>query len=196
MRAAERMRGILNATGLYKFTGETPGDWELNACGAGFDALEDACRDLLAELFAASAPEARLAVWEVLFQPQPASGKEETRREVLLERLAAHPQPPTAERLGGLLKAAGIAGAVREGADGLHVCLGRCLNVTEEEAVRELSRLLPSHLPWVLEKGVTWAALDAHPRTFVQWDGLDKTWAELDAMELDDLEQEEKNGVI
>ena len=191
MSAVEQMRAALNATGLYRLTGDTPGDWELEACGAGFHMWETAFRELLGELFVTCAPRERLDAWEELYRPQPSCAGTEARRKILRELLAAHPDRPTAENLEDLLLGAGLLGAVREEEDGsVTVCLGRLLGLTQEAAELALDRLLPAHLPWKLEKSVTWASLDAHARTFEEWNAIYLPWEELDAWTYEDLERE------
>ena len=188
MRAAEHLREILNATGVYHLTGDTPVDWELEAYGAGFAVLEDAWEKLREELFLETAPKSRLDRWEELFRAQPSSEGEQERREALRVRFSVHPGLHTPGEFSAMLKAAGIRGAVRETEEGIRVALGRFLGITEEEARRELDRLLPAHLPWELDKSATWAALNACGKTFADWDALGLDWAAWDALDWNDLQ--------
>lgn len=88
-----------------------------------------------------------------------------------------------------LLPGAGVRGLVLEdGEGGLKVLLGRLLGITQAEAARELDQLLPAHLAWAWDTAVTWVALDAYPRSFEAWDGLGLTWAQLDGVSRQDLE--------
>ena len=52
----------------------------------------------------------------------------------------------------------------------------------------ELDQLLPAHLAWAWDTAVTWVALDAYPRSFEAWDDLGLTWAQLDGVSRQDLE--------
>lgn len=187
-RALERMREILNATGAYRLTGESSADWELNACGAGFDLVEEAVEALLGDLFAPTASEKGVERWEKLYRPQPSSGTLEERRRITAERLAINPSRLGTGDLPGLLLAAGVKGAAEEGTDGLRVFLGRLLGVTEEEALREMDQVLPAHLPWEWVDSVCWAALDAWAPDFAFLDSRGMTWGEIEGLTREQLE--------
>lgn len=187
MRARGHMAQVLEATGLYRLTGSTPADWELDAYGAGFALLEERFDRLLADLFPSTAGRERLAQWEALFRPQPAQAPVEDCRETVASRFAA--RGFTQAAVEGLLPGAGVRGRLLEdGSGGLTVLLGRLLGVTREEASRELGQLLPAHMAWVWDDSVTWVALDAYPRPFGEWDGLGLSWERLDGVTRDDLE--------
>ena len=85
----------------------------------------------------------------------------------------------------GWVYPAGCAGAA---ARRRTVVLGRLLGVTQAEAQRELDQLLPAHLAWAWEESITWVAWDAYSHPFEEWDGLGLTWAQLDQMVREDLE--------
>lgn len=72
MRAREHMGHVLEATGLYRLTGDTPVDWELYAYGVGFARLEERFQAILEDMFPQTAGREKLAQWETLFRPQPA----------------------------------------------------------------------------------------------------------------------------
>lgn len=189
MRARAHMAQVLEGTGLYSLTGSTPVDWELDAYSAGFAPLEAAFDKLLADLFAATATRERLAQWEALFRPQPSTAPVEDCRDTVASRMAARPGDFTQAGTQRLLPGAGVRGLVLEdGEGGLKVLLGRLLGITQAEAARELDQLLPAHLAWAWDTAVTWVALDAYPRSFEAWDDLGLTWALLDGVSRQDLE--------
>lgn len=191
MRAAAHMRQVLEATGLYQLGEDSPTGWELEAFGAGFALLEERFDRLLEDLFPQTAGEGRVGQWEALFRPQPSQAALEERRGMVLARQALGEKPFTLAGVQALLKGAGVRGLVLEEAEGISVVLGKLLGVSKEEAARELDQLLPAHLPWDWEEAVTWVALDACRRTFAEWDGLGLSWAQLDEIDREDLEEEE-----
>lgn len=187
MRAAEHMRQVLNATGIYRLTGGALIDQELKAYGAGFALLEDAFQELYEELFVKTAPEERLKIWERLFRPQTSQGEAEKRRDMVLARLSVRPEQYRPQDFSAMLRGACVHGTVRETPEKLKVVLGGILGISEEEARRELDRLLPAHLPWEWEKTVSWLTAEARGRTFGEWDGRGLTWAQLEALDWDGL---------
>lgn len=187
--AAKRMRDILNGTGGYRLTGETSADWEVNACGAGLDALQNAVDVLLSDLFVSTASDARLAAWEKLFRPQPTAGAIEDRRETLGERFSMNPGRFRPGDFSSMLGAAGVAGQVLEESGGLRVLAGRLLGITEEEAKRELDDVLPAHLPWEWDESVNWAALDVLTPDFETLDGWELSWTEIEQLDRNGLEE-------
>lgn len=191
MRAREGLARVLSGTGLYQLTGSTPVDWELDAYGVGFALVEERFDALLADLFTATAGRQRLARWEALFRPQGAAAPVEDCRESVTRRLAVRPDSFTPAEVQALLPGAGVRGLLLEnGEGGLTLVLGRLLGVTKEEAQRELSALLPAHLPCAWEEDVTWVALDAYARPFGEWDEKALSWARLDAVTRQDLEND------
>ena len=188
-QAAERMRTILNATGAYSLTGESPGDWDLNACGAGLDRLETAMDDLLADLFPPTMGEGQLTVWESLYRPQSSDAGLEERRKMLAARLAMNPGKLSPEDFSSMLWGAGIAGEVREQGNGLQVLVGKWLGVSQEEALRELDEILPAHLPWTWLEDMNWVKLDAWAPDFAFLDGKGLSWKEFDNMTQTGLEE-------
>ena len=188
-QAAERMRGILNNTGAYRLTGESPGDWDLNACGAGLDELEASMDTLLNDLFPLTMGEDRLTLWESLYRPQSSDAPLEERRKMLAARLGMNPGKFSPKDFSPMLWGAGIAGEVRETGTGLQVLVGKWLGVTQEEALRELDEILPAHLPWTWLEDMNWAKFDAWAPDFAFLDGKDLMWEELDSMTRQELEQ-------
>ena len=187
-QAAERMRGILNGTGAYFLTGESPGDWDLNACGAGLDRLESAMDDLLANVFPPTMGEARLTVWEHLYRPQSSGAGLEERRTMLAERLAMNPRKLSLRDFSSMLRGAGVAGELKETAEGLTVLVGKWLGVSEKEALRELNEILPAHLPWTWQEDMNWVKFDAWAPDFAFLDGKGLSWEEFDSMTQEELE--------
>lgn len=187
-KAVDRMREVLNGAG-YRLTGESSADWEGNACGAGFDLVEQAVDGLLADLFAITAGEERLDAWESLYRRQPAAGTDEERRKRLAARLSLNPSRISAEVLPSVLAAAGVMGSAKESGGGITVILGRLLGVTEEAAKRELSRLLPAHLDWTWESGMCWEALDAWLPDFQALDRLGYPWSQWEELTREQLER-------
>lgn len=190
MRAREHMAKILSGTGLYHLTGSTPVDWELFAYGAGFALVEERFDKLLGDLFALTASRERLSQWERLFRDQLSTASLEDCRDTVHSRLAARPGNFSWKDVQALLPGAGVRGLLTVSGDTLTVVLGKLLGVTKVEAERELKQLLPAHMAWEWDESVTWVALDAYSESFAQWDGLNRTWEELDALTRANLESD------
>ena len=60
MSGGENIRRLLEATGIYRLTGRSPVDWEVDAYQAGLGQADAALEALEAELFLSSAPGERL----------------------------------------------------------------------------------------------------------------------------------------
>lgn len=126
---------------------------------------------------------------ELLFPYGYSTAPVEDCRDTVASRMAARPGDFTQAGTQRLLPGAGVRGLVLEdGEGGLKVLLGRLLGITQAEAARELDQLLPAHLAWAWDTAVTWVALDAYPRSFEAWDDLGLTWAQLDGVSRQDLE--------
>ncbi len=195
--AAERIRRMLNSTGCYRLTGHNAADWEGNACAVGLESLEGEMTALLEDLFASTASEQRLDVWERSMRPQPSAGSLEDRRAILKQRLAMNPRKFRLSDLSPQLEAAGIRGTVVEQDGGLRILLGKFLGLGEEEAQRELNLILPAGLTWKIDRSMNWVVLEADQRTFQEWDELGLDWTALDAVTREQLEEkEENNGVV
>jgi hypothetical protein len=193
MRALEHMKRVLENMGLYELTGDSAVEWELAAYDAGFSLLEERFDRLLGDLFVDTASRERIAQWEVLFRDQPAQTNLEDCRESVRQRLSVHPGCFTPQAVKAVLPAAGVRGLLLEEEKKLVVLLGRLMGINQNEANLELDRLLPSHIPWSWDDSVTWVALNAYPATFQDWDGLGRTWQELDQITREDLEASFKN---
>lgn len=185
--AAQRMREVLNRTGAYRLTGETSGDWELNAMGTGLDRLSEGVDLLLSDLFVEDASTDHLDVWEGWLRPQRSQATTDQRRRMLRERLAVHPGKGSLAEYADMLWAAGVLGRLRETGTGLSVEAGGFLGLTETEVRRELDELLPAHLPWEIEPVFNWLTMEATGRTFRDWDALNLTWEELDSLTREEI---------
>lgn len=150
MTGGEHIRRVLEATGVYRLTGDSPVDREVDAYAAGLRVAEEAMDLALEELFVETAPAQRLEQWELLFCRQAPGGSLDQRRRALLRRLALHRRPGTLEDLAAVLEAAGIDGTVEESETGLTVRVKALMGVSEQEAGRLLERLMPLHLRWEL----------------------------------------------
>lgn len=193
MRALDHMRQVLENTGLYNLTGNSPVEWELAAYDAGFTLVEERFDRLLADLFVDTASREKIAQWESLFRTQPALGGLEDCRETLRQRFSIHPDSFTFQAVSDFLPAAGVRGLLMENNGSLVILLGRLMGVNQKEAERELNRLLPSHIPWSWDESITWVALNAYPAAFEEWDGLEKTWEELDQITREELKASFEN---
>lgn len=183
MNTAERMRRILNETGCYQLTGDTPGDWELTAMGAELDRFSDELEQVVQNIFLLDCDESTLNSWELCIRPQCSTADSEKRKELLLARLSVHPHGTTLADCEALLKAAGTAGKLIENADGsLTVELGGTVGLTEQQVETELRVLLPAHLMLTVTPVLNWQTLECSNRTFADWDSLDLTWGELDTL--------------
>ena len=155
MTAAEHIAQVLRGTGLYTLDGDTRVDAELSAYGAGFALIEASFLELLGELFIETAAGYGLDCWELLFRPQVSAGTAAQRRASLLARLGVGGDAHTLAEYSALLPGAGVEGTLAETEEGGLLVTGSPVGVTEEEAERELDRLLPAHLAWELQQGET-----------------------------------------
>lgn len=188
-KSADRMRRILNGTNGYKLTGDSPADWELDACGAGLDRLEQEIDLLLGDLFADTASAERLDRWDRLFRTQPSEGTLEERQAILRERFAMNPGKFRVGEFSPMLPAAGVVGEVKEAPNGLQVVVGKQLGLGEAEIRRELEEILPAHLPWEWLEAMNWVKLDAWAPDFAVLDSWGLTWAEFDGLTQDRLRE-------
>lgn len=149
MNGREHMAQVLGATGIYKLTGDSPVDWELDAYGAGLQVLETAMAELEGELFALTAPSGRLAEWERLFRSQESGAELAVRREAAAKAIGLRPVPATLQAVREeILPIAGIKGTVAAEGSKLTITVEEYQGVTAKEAKRLLDRLLPAHLEW------------------------------------------------
>lgn len=193
MRAQEHMAKVLENTGLYIFTGDSPVEWELAAYSEGFSLLEERFDRILENLFLDTAGRDMIACWERLFRPQPSTAELEDCRESVKRRFAVHPDSFTPKAVEALLPGAGVYGQLLEKENGLVILLGRLMGIKKEEAERELNQLLPAHLPWEWDESVTWVAFDAYSRSFAEWDAVGVTWEQLDQLARENLDSMFKN---
>lgn len=148
MTGRENMAGIMAATGLYKLTGSSPVDWELDAYGKGLGILEADMELLEAELFVMTAPAQRLDQWEKLFRCQASGGSLEDRRLGVAKALSPGPGALSLPALEDILLIAGVRGGISWSEGKLHISVQEYIGVKEAEAKRLLDRLLPAHLEW------------------------------------------------
>lgn len=188
MQSAERMRTYLNESGCYRLTGDTPGDWELTAMGAELDRFSAELEQVVQNIFLGDLDTATLNSWEQCIRPQRSTADPQKRKQMLLARLKIHPHGSTLADCNSLLLAAGAAGELTENTDGsLTVNLGGTYGLTDERVQQELTRLLPAHLTFELAPVLNWQTVDCAARSFSDWDSLDLTWGELDALTRDEL---------
>lgn len=195
-KSAQNMRKLLNATGCYQLTGESSGDWELNAAGAELDLLSDEVDALVKDLFVQEASPACLDAWERSIRPQRSTAPTEQRQRMLRAHMAVCPLKGTLSDYDEMLRAAGVQGRLVEGENGLSVQCAAILGLTEAEVRSELDALLPAHLPWELAPVFHWLTMEACSRSFADWDALDLTWAELDGLTREELLEGRKNNGI
>ena len=145
------MRRVMEASGVYKLTGDSPLDWELDAYTAGLKTVWDRAEALERDLFVQTAGEKALAGWELLYRPQAcASGSLEERRGAVIKALSPYSGPASLGVIENLAEACGVKAKAEE-AEGKLLLRGvKLLGVTEKEAKRMLEQVLPSHVPWEL----------------------------------------------
>ena len=195
-RSAQYMRELLNATGGYRLTGESDGDWELIAAGSQLDLLSEELETLYGDLFIEGATADCLNLWESWLRPQRSAASIEQRRRMLMEQMAVNPGKGTLAEDRDMIYAAGVHGRAAEGEDGLILYCGGLLGLTEAEVRKELDALLPAHLPWKLEPVFDWSTMEASGRSFANWETLDLTWAELDSLTREEvLERGNNHGI-
>ena len=151
MDSVENMRKVLNESGAYKLGGDSAVDWELGAYGAGLGPVEEGLRRLEGDMFALTAGEERLGAWERLYRRQASWAGPETRRRGVAAALSRRGGPVLSGDMEGILEAAGIKGTARVEGGKVIVTVTEYRGVTEEEAGRLLSGLLPLHVAWEIE---------------------------------------------
>ena len=181
-KSAQFMRELLNATGGYRLTGRTDGDWELEAAGSQLDLLSEEIETLYGDLFVHGATNDCLNHWESWLRPQRSAASIEQRRKMLMQQMAVCPTKGTLSEYDDMIYAAGVHGRLTENGGGLVVRCGGFLGLTETEIRRELDALLPAHLAWEIEPVFNWSTMEAAGRNFADWDALGLTWAELDRL--------------
>lgn len=147
MTARENMGKILSDSGVYRLTGDSPLDWELDAYAAGFELVENGLEMAAKDIFAATAGAERLGQWEQYFLPGPAGCPVEDRQSIVSARLRARPGPVTLEDLPELMLAAGIVGTAEE-VEGVLQITPETYLLPEALAKKELALLLPLHWQW------------------------------------------------
>lgn len=151
MTGGENMRRIMEESGVYKLTGNSPLDWELDACEAGLKTVWDRAEELEKDLFVQTASPEALACRELLYRPQAcSSGELEERRGALIKALSPYPGPASLETIESLAEACGVKAKAQEGEGKLVLVGEKLIGVTEKEAKRMLEQVLPSHLEWEL----------------------------------------------
>ena len=151
MTGGENMRRVMEASGVYKLTGNSPLDWELDACTAGLKTVWDRAEALEKELFLQTAGAETLENWELLFRPQACSSATlEERRQALVKAMRPYPGPASLEVIESLAEACGVKAKAQEAQGKLLLQGEKLIGVTEKEARRMLERVLPSHLEWEL----------------------------------------------
>lgn len=186
-KSGQFMRELLNATGGYRLTGGTEGDWELEAAGSQLDLLSEEIETLYGDLFVHGAADDCLNRWESWLRPQRSAASIEQRRKMLMQQMAVCPTKGTLSEYGGMIYAAGVQGRLTEKDAGLVVCCGGFLGLTETEVRKELDALLPAHLSWEIEPVFDWSTMEATGRSFADWDALGLTWANLDGLTREEL---------
>lgn len=185
--SAQAMRELLNATGGYRLTGASDGDWDLLAAGSQLDLLSDEIETLYGDVFAEGASAGCLDLWESWLRPQRSAAPIDQRRRMLMQHLAINPEKGTLSEYGEMICAAGVRGKVAEGGSGLVVRCGGLFGLTEVEARKELDALLPAHIPWEIEFVFDWSTMETSGRSFADWDALKLTWAELDGLTREEI---------
>lgn len=192
--SAQRMREILNATGAYHLDENSLIACETEACGIALDSLENEMNSVLSNLFAETADESGLNRLETLYSSQPSSAQLDDRRKAAKARLAMNPSHFTVKYLPDMLTAANILGEALEEDGKIRVLFGRAAGVSEQRAKADLAALLPAHIEIIWDETLNWATLAAFANSFSHVESLSLTWAQLDSLtreELENLTQEE-----
>ncbi|CAB1255382.1 conserved protein of unknown function [Ruminococcaceae bacterium BL-6] len=183
MRAMDSMAPKLKALGLYRLSGETLVDAELQACAAGLDLVYEALEELDRENFIATAVSEGLALRETMFGQNRSYLPAEDRRTMLLYRGAVTVNDCTRESIERAVRAAGLECRITEKTAEKKVYLN-CLRLLDETVGREeltaqASLFLPAHLEWEFDFSIfTWDCLDALDETFDERDAPDLSWDE------------------
>lgn len=148
MDSTENMRRVLNACGAYKLDGSTMIDRELEAYGAGLEPVWERAAGLERDMFALTAGEERLGIWERLYRRQAAFGDIEARRRGVAAALSRRGGPVLAGDAEAILAVAGIEGSVRAEGGRLIITADSYNGATPAEAARLLGRLVPLHVGW------------------------------------------------
>lgn len=180
-RADERMRRVLQGTGLYTDPDDPILAAELAAYGSALDALLAEIEKARRNLFVRTADGETLSRFERLFRALPSLGADSDRRAMLLSRGAVTLSDNTREALERQLLGAGIRGEILETDGGIYVNVLEVLGISETAALREAELMLPAHLTALVDFGKNfWDTVDERENTFDEMDAADLTWDEID----------------
>lgn len=180
MSAAEQMREELNRTGCYRLTGETPGDWELNAMGQELDLLHAEVETLLHNLFLTEPEERFLTACEESLAPQRVQATPAVRARMLRARAAISPACRTLQQHQTVLAAAGVYGSLVEQDGTIAILYGGFPGGSRAQAEAKLQELMPAQVSWQLVPTAGWLKVEASGGSFSEWDKQGLTWTELD----------------
>lgn len=182
MGSAERLAQALGALRLYRLTGESLVERELQSYEAGFSLVEEALEEILTAGFIQSCDGAQLGRWERLLRvPDGGSLPERNRRDILLAKLAIRPTDQSVEGIRTSLRAVGLETRVEENPPLGNVVL-RDGEITGEypslDALkRQVYAMMPAHLEADFDIGIlTWGMFDGKDLSFAALDERDFTW--------------------
>jgi len=179
-KSAESVRENLAALRVYNLTEESLVSAEIAAYDTAFKILEDKLAEINRDAFVQTAEGDALRRYVSLVGLPPRRDvSTASRRELVIYRMSVAPYDFTATRMLGSARAAGIEAEITEDPPGerlrvdTHAIIDPSL--TSDLARERLESLLPAHLEWELNFGLS---------TWEHFDSLDKHWSKIDDLNL------------
>lgn len=180
--ALKGMQSALAPMRLYDLSEGSLISCELEAYQAGFDLVEEKLGALWRDAFVQTCGEAALARWEQLLRlPRRSGASLESRREIILYKLAVAPGDYTLEGMGRSVRAAGLEAEILEDPPLGALTLTGASSMGGFDSLDQLKRhvyaMLPAHLEAQFDVGsLTWLLFDLKDLTCQHLDSLDFTW--------------------
>ena len=180
MSSLKNLYALLSPLRLYALDRGSLIDSELHAYSAGFEMIQQAIGELKA------APHPQLATGQALDMHEQATGLPdrsgipcETRRELILRRMAG-PFPPTRAGTQEALAGCGLIGpSIEERPGGLFISAqGLAPGMSADDCWRLALKVLPAHLPAFIA-AKSWDELEAFGKIWDELDGLNRSWVEI-----------------
>lgn len=185
MDVLQSLKNTLRPLRLYRFTGDTLVECELAAYASVLQPLEDAIETLERELFVSTAQDYGLLLREEAAGRRKPQTSLESRREMLIYRMAVTSNDFTRESMERALVAAGIRANMVEQPDRSSVYIN-CIEtfdpfVGEEQIEKEAEAFLPAHLNAEFDfRPLSWDYIEDQGLTFDQMDAKSFSWQQID----------------
>lgn len=182
---ADRLKNQLRAICIYKLSGTTIIDAELEGYAEGLAMVEEAISELKQEAFIATASDYGLSLRECIFGATKDNLEIPNRRSMLLYRGAITANDNTRTSLERALIACGINASLIENFDGESIYIN-CLSLldgfsSQEDVESAAETFLPAHLRIEFDSRVlNWNYIDNRSYTFNTWESQNLTWNNID----------------